>query len=144
MHTGRVKPLRILLIAMLVALGIQYELGMQFIMSDPQAAAPFAFSLEAVRGALLGVGPVALAHAGWGGVLLVLSLVILVVSLLARVRAAQVFAALGFLSIASAAAGGLLFVLSGFQNDSNSHNMATNLLLSFTFYFLEVYVLKGK
>ncbi len=38
--------------------------------------------------------------------------------------------------------GGLSFVLSGFQNDGSSHNMATNFLLSFAFYFLELYVLK--
>ncbi len=144
MKSSRVKALRILLIVMLAALGIQYELGMQFIMSNPQAIAPFAFSLQGVSSALHGVGPVAVVHASWGGLLVALSLVILVVSLLSRMRAAQVFGVLGFLSIVSAAAGGLLFVLSGFQDDSNSHNMATNLLLSFTFYFLEVYVLKGK
>ncbi len=144
MKSSGVKALRVLLIIMLAALGIQYELGMQFIMSNPQAIAPFAFSLPGVSSALHGVGTVAVVHAGSGGLLLLLSLVILVVSLLSGVRAAQVFGVLGFLSIISAAAGGLLFVLSGFQDDSNSHNMATNLLLSFTFYFLEVYVLKGK
>ncbi len=144
MLSTRVKALRILLIIMLVALGIQYELGMQFIMSNPPSAAPFAFSFPAVLNALRGIGPVALVHASWGAVLLVLALVILVVSLLSGVRAAQVFGALGLLSIVSAAAGGLLFVLSGFQDDGNSHNMATNLLLSFTFYFLGVYSLKGK
>ncbi len=144
MISSRVKALRVLLIAMLAALGIQYELGMQFIMSDPKALAPFSFSVPAVLSALRGVGTVAMVHAAWGGVLLLLALVVVVASLLSGVRAAQVFGVLGLLSIVSAAAGGLMFVLSGFQNDSNSHNMATNLLLSFTFYFVEIYSLKGK
>ncbi len=144
MKSSRVKTLRVLAIIMLVALGLQYELGMQFIMINPEPITPFAFSLPAVGDALHGVGLVAGVHAAWGGLLLVFSLVILVAALLSGVRAAQVFGVLGFLSIVFAALGGLLFVLSGFQDDNNSHNMATNLLLSFTFYFLEVYVLKGK
>ena len=117
---------------------------MQFIISNPEPITPFPFSLPAVSDALHGVGLVAVVHAAWGGLLLAFSLVILVVAMLSRVRAAQVFGVLGFLSIVFAALGGLLFVLSGFHDDSNSHNMASNLLLSFTFYFLEVYVLKGK
>jgi hypothetical protein len=144
MRTAHATLLRVLLIVMLAALGIQYELGIQFIMSDPQAVAPFTFSPPAVLRALQGVGAEAVLHAAWGGLLLLLAFVILVVSLLSRLRAAQVFGALGFLSVVSAAAGGLMFVLSGFQNDSNSHNMATNLLLSFTLYFVELYSLKGK
>jgi hypothetical protein len=54
----------------------------------------------------------------------------------------QVFGSLAFLATLLAAATGLLFVLSGFQNNGDTHGMATNFLLSFTFYFLELYFLK--
>ncbi len=138
-----VKPLRVLVIIVLVMLFFQYELGIQVIMSNPPSINPFPFSIQAVSQALHGVGTVAVIHAAWGGLLLVMSLVVMVVSLLSRRRAAQVFGTLAFLAILSAAYGGLGFVLSGFQNDNQSHNMATNLLASFTFYFLELYVLKG-
>ncbi len=143
MTSKRIKALRVLVIIILVMLAFQYELGIQVIMSNPPAINPFAFSIPAVSQALHGVGTGAVIHAAWGGLLLIMSLVILVVSLLSHRRAAQVFGTLAFLSILSAAYGGLGFVLSGFQNDSHSHNMATNLLLSFTFYFVELYVLKG-
>ena len=142
MNSNRVKTLRVAVIVILVLLGLQYELGISFIMADPANIPPFAFSVQAVSEALRGVGPVALVHASMGGLLLLLSLITMALSLLSRVRGAQIWGTLAFLSILSAAYGGLGFVLSGFQNDNSSHNMASNLLLSFTFYFLELYVLK--
>jgi hypothetical protein len=54
----------------------------------------------------------------------------------------QVFGSLAFLATLLAAITGLFFTLSGFQNDGDSHGMASNFLLSFTFYFLELYFLK--
>jgi hypothetical protein len=57
-------------------------------------------------------------------------------------RSVQVFGSLAFLTILLAAITGLLYTMSGFQNDGDSHGMATNFLLSFTFYFLELYFLK--
>ncbi len=63
-------------------------------------------------------------------------------SLGSRVRSVQVFGSLVFLSLLLAVTGGLLFVLSGFQNDHNSHQMAAGFILSFAFYFMEPYFLK--
>ncbi len=143
MQTNRLKALRILLIIILVLLGLQYELGMIVNMSNPAAIPPFPFSRPAVDDALHSVGPAAMVHAETGVLLMLLSLIIMIVSLLSHRRGAQVFGVLGLLSILFAAYGGLSFVLSGFQNDGSSHNMATNMLLSFTLYFLELYVLKG-
>lgn len=142
MQSNRLRPLRILLVVILVLLGFQYELGMAVNIANPNAISPFQFSLSAVSEALHGVGIVAVLHAGLGGLLLLLSVIGLVLSLVSRVRGAQIFGALGFLCIVLAASGGLLFVLSGFQNDNHSHQMASMFLLSFTFYFLEVYALK--
>jgi hypothetical protein len=36
----------------------------------------------------------------------------------------------------------VLFVLSGFQDNNYSHGMASNFILTFAFYFLELYLLK--
>jgi hypothetical protein len=54
----------------------------------------------------------------------------------------QVFGILAFLATVLAATTGLLFVLSGFQNNGETHGMATNFLLSLSSYFLELYFLK--
>lgn len=133
MNSNRVKTLRIAVIVILVLLALQYELGISVIMADAANIPPFAFSVQAVSEALRGVGPVALVHASMGGLLLLLSLITMALSLLSRVRGAQIWGTLAFLSILSAAYGGLAFVLSGFQNDNSSHNMASDRLLSFTF-----------
>ncbi len=142
MRSNRFRILRALLVVILALMGIQFELGMIVNMSDPQAIPPFRFSLAAVSDALRGVGPVALVHAAVGGLLVILSVAALVLALSSRVRGAQIFGGLATLSILFAATGGLSFVLSGFQNDGSSHSMATNFLLTFTFYFVEIYVLK--
>ena len=81
-------------------------------------------------------------HAILGTVLTIISLINLLMALASKIRSVQVFGALGFLSMALAEICGVLFVLSGFQNDNYSHGMATNFLLTFGFYFLELYFLK--
>ncbi len=140
---NRIKTLRVLLIIVLALLAIQYEFGMTVNISNPAPIPAFGLSLSAVSDAVNGIGPILQVHATIGSLLLLLSLAILILSLASRVRGAQIFGVLGFLSILLAAYGGLMFVLSGFQNDGQSHNMATNFLLSFAFYFVELYVLKG-
>ncbi len=142
MASNQFKTLRVMVIVVLVMLGFQYEFGMAVNIANPPAIAPFTFSLTGLSDALHGAGPVAVLHAGLGGFLVILTLVSLVLSLRSKVRSVQVFGGLGFLSLALAAASGLLFVLSGFQNDHYSHGMATNFLLSFAFFFIELYFLK--
>ncbi len=144
MSSNRVRALRPLVIIMLVLLAFQYELGMAVNISNPPSLPQVSRSLSAVSDALNKAGPVAVLHGSVGGLILLFSLVLLIVSLLSRMRGAQIFGSLGFLAILFAADGGSQFVLSGFQNDGRSHEMATMWLLSFAFYFLEVYVLKGK
>ncbi len=138
----RLRPVRIVVITLLVLLFFQYELGMVVIMSDPEAIHPVTFSIANVFQALRGVGNVAVPHAILGGLLWVLALVNLILSLRSGIRSIQVLGVLSFLSFSFAATGGLFFVLSGFQNDHSSHNMATNFILSFALYFLELYLLK--
>ena len=111
-------------------------------LSDPPNIPPISFSLHNVLGALNQVGSIALVHALLGTVLTVLALVTLVLALASKIRSVQVFGVLGFLSMTLAATSGVLFVLSGYQNDHYSHGMATNFILTFVFYFLELYFLK--
>lgn len=136
------KPLRILVIVILVLLVIQYEFGMAVNIANPPSISPFSFSFPALRSALDAVGPAALFHAGLGGLLLILALVNMVMALMSKVRSAQIFGVLSFLAVLLAAHGGLRFALSGFQDDHASHEMATNFLLSFALFFIELYLRK--
>ncbi len=136
------KFLRITVMIILALLAVQFEFGMTVNMADPPDIPPFSFSLPAVSNALNGVGPVAVIHASLGAWLVIFSVLNLVLALRTGVRSVQVFGMLSLIAVLMAAFTGLLFVLSGFQNDGFSHGMATNFILSFTFYFLELYFLK--
>ena len=142
MSTNQFRVLRGSIIAMQILLFLQFELGMTVNMSDPPAIPPFAFSLPQVLDAINGVGVVARLHAGLGVILLLLAVVILLLSLPSGIRRVQVYGVLAFLTIAVAAGGGLFFVLSGFQDNHSGHAMATNFIVSFALYFLELYALK--
>ena len=140
MAAKRLQGLRIMVIVILALLGLQYEFGMAVNIANPPTLAPT--SLNGVNNALNQVGAAAMIHASLGSGLVIFSILILIFSLRSGLRSLQVFGSLAFLTILLAAITGLLFTMSGFQNDGDSHGMATNFLLSFTFYFLELYFLK--
>ena len=142
MSTKRSAILRITVIVLLALLGLQYEFGMAVNIANPPSLSPFGLSLNAVSNALHQAGVVAVIHASLGVWLVIFSVIALIFSLRSGLRSLQVFGSLAFLATLLAAATGLLFTLSGFQNDGDSHGMATNFLLSFTLYFLELYFLK--
>jgi hypothetical protein len=110
--------------------------------SDLPNLPPISFSMFNVLGALNQVGSVALVYAVLGTDLTVLALITLMLALASGIRSVQIFGVPGFLSMALAAISGLLFVLSGYRNDHYSHGMATNFILIFWIYFLELYFLK--
>jgi hypothetical protein len=140
MAAKRLQSLRIMVIVILALLGLQYEFGMAVNIANPPSLAPT--SLNGVNSALQQVGAVAMIHASLGSALVIFSILILIFSLRSGMRSLQVFGSLAFLTTLLAALTGLLFTMSGFQNDGDSHGMATNFLLTFTFYFLELYFLK--
>ena len=142
MSTHQFKPLRIVVVTILVFLVIQFEFGMAINLSGPPSIPPFDFSFTNLLGALNQAGFVAVMHAILGTILTIISIVGMIMALASKVRSVQVFGVLGFLSMVLAATSGLLFTLSGFQEDHYSHGMATNFILTFGFYFLELYVLK--
>ena len=142
MSSNQLKPVRITIMIMLALLFLQYEFGMATIMSDITSISPFSFSITAFRSALDHAGVVTLIHAGFGGFLVIFSVINLILALRTKTRSIQIFGVLSFLTVLLAAHGGLRFVLSGFQNDHASHEMATNFILSFAFFFLELYYTK--
>ncbi len=144
MASNRSTFARIMVIIILVLLTLQFELGMavNLVPSLPDIP-PFSFSLSGIVAALQKIGPVALAHASLGLFLVLASLINLIATLVSRVEGAVVFSVLGIVSLVLAASTGAGFVLSGFQNDGLSHGMASNFILSYIFFFLELYNLKS-
>ncbi len=135
--------LRRMTIIFLAVLAFQFELGMAINLSPNLPSLPaFDFSIGLILRALQQIGALGPLHAGVGVVLLLLALANLVLALASRARGVIVFGVLGFLSTTLEMISGILFTLSGFQNDGYSHGMATNFLLSFIFFFVELYLLK--
>jgi hypothetical protein len=134
MSLKRRVPLRILVIAVLVVLVMQFELGMAVNLSpNIPTLPPFPFSINAIANALGQIGQVALVHASVGGLLVILSLANLIMALVIGPTSVRVAGVLAFISTLLAAYTGAYFVLSGFQNDGLSHGMATNFMLTFIF-----------
>jgi hypothetical protein len=142
MSPNRIKVLQVAVITVLVLLTIQYEFGMAANLSNLPSLSPFGFSFSKLVSALNQAGFVTVIHAALGTVLTILALITLVLALVSKIRSVKVFGALAFLSMALAETCGVLFVLSGFQNNNYSHGMATNFILTFGFYFIELYFLK--
>jgi hypothetical protein len=143
MNSNQFKSLRLMVTTTLILLTIQYELGMvvSFSPNLPELA-PFGFSLMKLSAALHLAGPVALVHAGLGSLLALLSILTLVLSLRSKIRSVQILGSLSFLTMLGAITGGVLFTLSGFQEDHYSLAMASNFILTFIFYFLELFFMK--
>ena len=93
--------------------------------------------------ALFAAGGIATYHAFEGILLIILATLVLALALNTRIRIVNLFAILGFVMVISAVIGGVLFVLSGFQNNGFSSQMATSFLGAYAFYFLELYYTKG-
>ncbi len=142
--SSKLRRLRVLVVVLLALLFVQYEFGMAVNLSNPPSLAAMSVSDgNAVNAALQAAGGLAQPHAILGFVICLVALVNLVLAFRSGARRVQVFGALSFLAVSLAGYGGSAFVLSGFNNDSASHTMATNFLLAFTFAFLELYYLKA-
>jgi hypothetical protein len=142
MSANKIKRLQVAVMTVLVLLAVQFEFGMAVNLSNLPSLSPFGFSFLNVLSALNQAGLVAMVHAVLGTVLTVISLIGLLMALASKIRSVQIFGALGLLSMALAEINGVLFTLSGFQNNNYSHGMATNFILTFSFYFIELYFLR--
>ena len=131
------RSLRIVVIAMLILLALQFELGMAVNLSPSlEDVPPLAGTLAAVWAALAKVGGAAIMHALLGSFLTIAALAGLAVRSGARSVAAVGIAS--FISIAMATLNGVLFTLSGFKNDHYSHGMATLFLVAFSLHFAQL------
>jgi hypothetical protein len=142
MSTKRLAVIRVMVIVILVLLALQFEFGMAVNLSTLPDNPAIGFSLNGVNASLHQAGVVTVIHASLGSLLVLFSILSLIFSLRTGIRSVQVFASLAFISTFLAAFTGVLFVLSGYKNDGVSHGMATNFLLSYTFFFIELYFLK--
>ncbi len=144
MSASRLKVVRISALVLLALLLIQFEFGMAVNISNPPSLSAFNISNnDAFNAALKAAGGLAEAHAILGFMIWLIALANSVLCLRTGIRSAQVFGILTLLGVTLAGIGGAMFVSSGFNNDSASHSMATNFVLSYSFAFLEFYALKG-
>lgn len=140
----RVRALRWLIVAEVLLLCVQYELGVSLTVAGafPSVAAS-GFSFGTFASYVATAGGSVLAHAVLGILILADALVTLVLAFLTRVPWLRITALIEFAFVLSAAAGGFLFVLSGFADDSFSYQMSTGFLIAFVFTFLSLYVLRS-
>ena len=139
------KPLRVFFIVLVILLALQFELGMAVNLSPTlQDIPPLAGSISAMMTALSKVGVEAFVHAVLGTALVAAGLVGLVLSILSGSRIIVAMGIGSFLFLALAELSGILFTLSGFKDDGDSHGMATGFLLAFSFSFIQVCVASVK
>jgi membrane associated rhomboid family serine protease len=81
-------------------------------------------------------------HAFEGVLLVVLSLVVIGLSFKSKPRSLRILSILAAAAVISAVIGGVLFVLSGFQNNANSAQMGGSFIGAYALYFLELYFTK--
>lgn len=135
--------LRILVIVTLILLVAQYELGMAVNLGPTLSKLPaIAVTNTQLRDYLNQAGVVAIIHAIVGSLLAIVGLVNLIVAQYSKKTSVRVLGILTFLTTLLAAGLGASYVASGFQNDGLSNGMATNFILTFSFYFIELYALK--
>jgi hypothetical protein len=142
MDKRRFIGIRILVMVILALLVVQFELGIVSNLAGPPELAPFSAFSSKFTDALNQAGLVTTIHADVGSLLPLVALAGLILSLRTRVRSVQVVGVLAFITVLFAAIAGLLFVASGFQNDTFSEMMAAGFILSLVLYFLELYFLK--
>ena len=141
----RLRSLRVVVIAILALLALQFELGMAVNLSPSlEVAAPLAGTPAAIWGALATVGGAAVTHALLGIFLTLVTLASLVFAVLSGAKSVAVIGILSFIAMALASSNGVLFTLSGFRNDGYSHGMSTMFLVVYSLNFIQVCVLTVK
>ena len=143
MKNNTLTFLRVLVIVTLFLLVVQYELGMAVNLGPtlPKLTA-IAVTSTQFRDYLNKAGVMAVIHATLGSILAIGGLVNLVAAQYSKKTSVRIMGVLTFLTTLLAAGLGASYVASGFQNDGLSHGMATNFILSFVFYFIELYALR--
>jgi heme A synthase len=148
-HTGSghakspFKGVRYAIMAAIIVLTIQGWTGDFVNLFSPFPSGKPSASMGGLLSALYNASALAFYHGLEGFLLVVMSIAVLVLSFRAsRARSIRVLSVLTLAAIISAAVGGTLFVLSGFQNNANSAQMGGSFIGAYVFYFLELYFTK--
>jgi hypothetical protein len=136
------RNLRLSIVIILVLLTIQGWTG-DFTNLFAVFPVHVASSLTGIIQVLYAGGILPLYHAFEGFVLMLVSIFVLILSFrFATSRPLRVFAILGFASIISAGIGGIMFLLSDFNN-AFSAQMGGSFIGAYAFYFLALYYTKN-
>ena len=134
--------LRFFIIATLAILSVQGWTGDYTNLFSVFPTGAVNFSAEGLLLAVQKAGQIPVYHAFEGFLIVAFSVVVLILSLRIKVKSVQLSSILGLAAVVSAAAGGTLFVLSGFQNNGNSAQMGGSFIAAYAFYFVELYFSK--
>lgn len=129
--------------AMIVVLTIQGWTGDFVNLFSPFPGGGVSPSVVGLVSALSNAGALALYHGLEGASLVVLSIIVLALSFRSsKARSIRIASLLATAAIVSATIGGVLFVLSAFQNNANSAQMGGSFIGAYAFYFIELYYTK--
>jgi hypothetical protein len=139
---GSLRGLRIALIAALVLLTLEGLTGDAVNLFVPFPSGNVGQSLGGLVSALSDGGGLPEFHALEGTAIVVLSLVIVGLSFKLRTRSLRIVSVLAAAAVVSAMVGGVMFVLSGFQDNSSSAQMGGSFIGAYALYFVELYFTK--
>ena len=137
------KALKISIVVALVLLSVQGWSGDYNNLFAVFPVGPVHLSLNGLISALEGAGVLEVFHAVLGILLLAVSVLIVILSLRTGVKSLSIPSILGLAAMASAVAGGLLFVFSGFTNNGFSSQMGGSFIGAYAFFFIELYFTRG-
>jgi hypothetical protein len=92
--------------------------------------------------ALSSAGDLAVYHSLEGAAIVILSLVIVGFSFKSKAGSLRIVSILAAAAVVSAMVGGIMFVLSGFQDNSSSAQMGGSFIGAYALYFVELYFTK--
>lgn len=139
------KKLRVAIVSILVALSIQGWSGdvVNIFFAPPGGIKPPPPTLKGFLQVAHALGPLFVWHVYEGIFLVLFSVILLIFTLKWSIkRGVRICAILALLFMLSAAAGGILFVLSGLQDGGNSAQMGGSFIGVYAFYFMQLYFSK--
>jgi ABC-type multidrug transport system permease subunit len=137
------RPLLVLVIHILIGLTVQGWLGDFANLFAVFPNGTVGHTLGSFFRAVKAAGNMEVAHAILGALLLIFAIATLTVAFRGIFSiGARICAIIGLIAILSAAYGGIAFVFSGFQNNSNSMQMGGSFIGAYASYFLVLYFSK--
>jgi hypothetical protein len=133
------NSLKISIIVLLILLSIQGWTGDYVNLFAVFPVGQVHFSFRGLIGALEGAGYFEVFHASLAFLVLAISIFITILSFRARAKSLIIPSVLGLAVVASAIAGGLLFVFSDFVNNGYSAQMGGSFIGAYALFFILLY-----